>query len=222
MACADPEGRFDEFNEKKSHVQAENDAGLQLDAEIDASNDANGQSVDAAVEAATDSSSTCELVTQGGLTQYYLLSISTKLIPKLPILTLVEFTISTQANPPTISIHAQPLDAKDRRTAVGDPIIGGPYPINSDGSFVADFGTITVPGKANPISGGDIVTTLILSAQAGGLCKPANFICGPVSGMLTAPIAGDLSGGSNFTFQAIVNEQEYPVPAIDCAKTLAP
>jgi hypothetical protein len=213
--CADPQGQFDDFTERKAAIDA--------DASTDAASLPDSRKPDLVNQNGSDAGQQCEIVTQSDMPQHYLFSLSTKIIKTKPILALTEFTISDLNGSPAISLHAQPLDATDKITPVGNPIVGGPFPIKPDGSFVADLGSVTVPGQANPISGSDIVSTLILNAQPGSVCSPANLICGPVDGVVSQPIAGfSLSDGSNFTFQAISDMSNYPKPVLDCSGSTAP
>jgi len=227
-ACADPEGAYDDFNDRYVANQAKLDASVSDSAGPDASSpdaiDQDGAVDDVvAADQATPEAAVCEALGATDVTDPYLFSLSAKLLPTSPILCVGTLKISQGASGPEVSFEIQPLLVSDKKTPVGEPIVGGPFPIQADGSFVAEFGAITVAGAANPISGSDLETTVTLTGAAGAMCKPADFICGDVSGTVSKPLTSyDLSGGSRFTFQRITDPDTYPVAVIDCQGTQAP
>lgn len=227
-ACGDPQGAYDDFNDRYAASQAKLDASVADAADPDASSpdaiDQDGAVDDVvATDQATPEAAVCEALGATDADDPYLFSLSAKLLPTSPILCVGTLKISQGASGPEVSFEIQPLQVSDKKTPVGDPIVGGPFPIHADGSFVADFGAITVAGAANPISGSDLETTVTLTGAAGAMCKPADFICGDVSGIVSKPLTNyDLSGGSRFTFQRITDPDTYPVAVIDCQGTQAP
>ncbi|MBI5534755.1 MAG: hypothetical protein HY898_18660 [Deltaproteobacteria bacterium] len=158
----------------------------------------------------------------GDVDDKYLFALSANVLPKKPIVCVGTLTITQGASGPEISFSLQPVLSTDRRTPTGTPLVAGPVPINADGSFVADFGGIKVNGNANPISGSDLETTsTVLTGGPGALCKPADFICGAVTGQVIVPATINLGEGvgSKFTLQRITDPNQYPPPMIDCAGT---
>ena len=127
---------------------------------------------------------------------------------------LASVTVDEAAN--AISMSVQPLRTDDGITPVGMPFAGGPFPIQPDGSFTADFGEISMEGPANPISGSELATTLTLIGMPGGWCTGSAFVCGDVEGTASKPIALDLTG-STFTLQRVVPPSGYPAPVLNCA-----
>ena len=101
--------------------------------------------------------------------------------------------IANLANSPPLSTDADAIP----REPVGDRVDVAAVPYREDGSFAADLGEVTVPGRANPISGTDIVATVVIEVSA--LPKkddlPVRF-CGSVSGMVSVPLPLDLAGSS--------------------------
>lgn len=89
------------------------------------------------------------------------------------------------------------LDASDRRTEVGEPLVVGPYAIASDGSFEAPTPESTLPGSANVILPGVPITSQL--TLHGRICGRADFYCGTVTGTVTAPIAGPSNGQFGLT-----------------------
>jgi hypothetical protein len=90
--------------------------------------------------------------------------------------------------------------------AVGDALEVADIEYEEDGTFSADLGDVSVPGRANPITGSDIVANVQLTAstRAAADDQPDVF-CGQVTGMVTAPIKLDLSGSS---FGAVATDDE--------------
>jgi len=99
------------------------------------------------------------------------------------------------------------LDARDRRTPVGDALSAGPFPITEDGSFRAEMPEDTLDGDANPILPGLAITSaLTLSAR---ICGVKSFYCGTVGGRITDPVRGEVTGQFGLT---VLTEDE-PIPA---------
>jgi hypothetical protein len=197
--CADPEGAYEDFKDRYNTNQAQTEAGVQ------------------------EAGPPCDLATSDDVKDPYLFALSAKLLPAKPIVCFGTVTMAQGANGPEVSFNLQPLRADDKKTPVGDPIVGGPFPVQPDGSFVADFGNIEVLGVANPISGSDLATTATITGGSGALCKPADFICGEVTGIVSKPLDNYDLKGSKFTFQRITDPQApYPKAMIDCAGTTPP
>ncbi len=208
-SCADPEGAYEDFKDRHDIANGQFDAS--------AGDASDGAALD---DGTVPEASGCVMPTAEDLQDKFLFALSANIAKTIPILCLGTLTVSQGAAGAEISFSLQPLDAKDKKTPVGNPIAGGPFPIQADGSFVGDFGTIEVVGAANPISGSDLSTTAVLTGAPGGFCKPADFICGDIAGNLTKPFALDLKG-SKFTFQRITDPNAYPVAKIDCEGTPA-
>lgn len=194
-ACVDPDGRYEDFIERTADMrrggQAAPDGGLDA-------GDAAQQSV-----ARFDFSGT------------YLLALSTTLAPDAPLLLACDVTVAEDLN--SIDLVLQPLttdmDAMPRER-IGDSIRVDAVPYAEDGSFSVDFGEVAVPGRANPISGADIVAAVAITARANPMTGelPVHF-CGEAGGMVLAPLAFDLTGS---TFGAVATDDltaAEPLPA---------
>ncbi len=132
--------------------------------------------------------------TYADVTGRYLLALSTVVEYSLPMqfLTDVELTDNADGGGGNLHMELQPLSLNqgsttDPREEIGDKIIID-VEVDADGLFSADLGVVTVTGDANPITGGDIVATVIL----GGAIKDEMFFCGGVTGEVMAPIQNNL------------------------------
>lgn len=177
LGCPDPKASMDDFLER-SPVR---------DAEIDL--------------APPDTGGAAGLDLDG----QYLFSFSTFLRPDFPILFVATITYAA-ADAPTaekagsIDLILQPLYCKNEtggtpvctRELAGAPLPKFHFDVAEDGRFDADLGGVTVTGDANPVSGRDIVATLVLHGYA-----KDREICGGVTGKVTAPITADLENGQN-------------------------
>ena len=104
-----------------------------------------------------------------------------------------------------LDIELQPLSLNvlattEPREYTGE-VIPLSFPVDEAGAFMADLGEVAVTGAANPITGSDIVATLMLT----GAIQDENVYCGIVNGMVTVPANIDLTGS---TFAAIRIEPE--------------
>lgn len=191
VGCSDAQGEFDKFVERADKVGG---------AETGPGNDAD--------------TGECSKISQADVANGYLFTLSASISRNKPFLANATVTIDEGAN--TISFSVQPLDAGDKTTPVGAPIPGGPFPIEEDGSFVGDFGEVTMVGEANPISGSELATTLLLRGQPGGWCAQSTFVCGEVEGIASKPIENLDLKTSTFTFQRLENPGVYPEAVINC------
>jgi hypothetical protein len=128
----------------------------------------------------------------------YLAALATTLAPGQPILFSCEVTVSEDLA--TVDLSFQPLstDADPLpREPVGESFGASAVAYGEDGSFSAELGELTIPGRANPISGSDIVATVTIAATAYAMTAdlPMSF-CGGVSGMVSVPLALDLAGST--------------------------
>jgi hypothetical protein len=156
-------------------------------------------------------------VAPGGVEGQYLLAISVTLSPTKPILALTNVTTPMLDGGTGLTFDAQPLSAADRKTPVGQKTSFGPFQVEQDGTFRAEIPNLETTGAANPVTGGDIAASVVLS---GSLCGDGRFFCGTVSGNVTKPIPLDLKG-SSFTLTRVESSTLPARPAVDCAGTLA-
>ena len=130
----------------------------------------------------------------------YLASLVTTLAPGVPILFACDVEVGEDLE--SVELTFQPLatdtDAMPREP-VGASFGSGPVPYREDGSFVAELGEVTVPGRANPISGSDIVATVTVEASVREMEGELPMLfCGDVRGMVSVPLELDLAGSSMF------------------------
>lgn len=149
----------------------------------------------------------------------YVFALSAKISPKKAVALLMNVTTVANGSGLKMTLKETPLSYMDQKTPAGPQVDLGTFDVAEDGTFTAAIGTITVPGAANPITKGSDITADV--SITGSLCAndPA-FVCGPVTGKVTAPIMLDLAPGSNFTMQK-VEGGVLPPPVIDCAKSPA-
>lgn len=177
VGCADPEAAMDEFI-------------------------SNTPVRDAALDLAIADTGGVDNVEIDGL---YLFALSTFLRPDYPILFGSTVTYAPAASPTAekagqITLVLQPLYCKNEggpmpnctRENVGDPLPTFVFDVAEDGRFAADLGNVTVAGDSNPVSGRDIVATLVLQ----GFVRERE-ICGGVTGAVSAPITAPLEVGAN-------------------------
>lgn len=207
-SCSDPEGAFNEFVDRQEDLAQGGSGGMGGTGGTGGAGGAAGASGEGGAAGGG-----CTPLEQSDVAEGYLFTLSAIILPKKPFIADATVTMDEANN--TISMSVQPLNADDRTTPEGAPILGGPFQIQEDGSFVADFGEITMDGKANPISGSDLQTTLVLTAEPGGWCKESTFVCGAAQGQATKPLTLNLEG-STFTFQRL-DGSGYPDPILDCA-----
>jgi hypothetical protein len=148
-----------------------------------------------------------------GLSGAHLLSISVKLSPQKAFALNANISLAGGPSNYTASMALQPLSAMDQQTPVCESLSFEDLPVNGDGSFTWNLGEVRLCGDANPISGGDLQTTLILD---GTFCSGAPlFGCGDVMGVVSEPLQGYDLTGSTFALQKYGGS--IPAPLINCA-----
>jgi hypothetical protein len=121
-----------------------------------------------------------------------LMAIGTSIGATYPILFYGQITTPAQGGKTAVLFRYHPLDASDRATPVGDELVLGPYAIESDGSFVAATGEMTLPGEANALLPGVPITSALV--LHGKICGVRSFYCGTVTGESSYPIVGPVEG----------------------------
>ena len=184
-ACVDPEARYQDFIERTGDVRGR----------------------DSGPVAPTD---------RFDWSGRYLLALSTVLAPDQPLLFEVEAEVSSDLE--TIELDLQPLTTQDDeapRTPVGESIRLADITYEVEGTFSADLGDVAVPGRANPITGSDIVASVQLVARTrAGEGEDDGIFCGEVSGMVIQPLMYDLAGS---TFGAVrADDLEEAQPLLQC------
>jgi hypothetical protein len=196
--CADASGRFQEFENRR--VALGGDAGA---AAADGSGGAG-----------------CLPPSPGVVHGPALLALETTALPGAAILFFGEVETPELDGATSVKYSYKALDARDRRTQVGEPLVVGPYPIGDDGSFDAPTAESTLPGSANAIFQGlDITSQLTLH---GTICGVSDFYCGAVTGTVSSPFQGPTTGQFGLTLLPGIDDMPDQ-PRFGCAQdALAP
>ena len=201
--CVDPEGSFDDFAERKQRTGGTGGSGGNAD------------------------SGPCNIPSAGQADGPVLLVVSVATLDaSKPV--LLGGSITTTEPPREVHFNLQPLDAMDRKTAVG-AAIQQTYPVLDDGALLAALDRTTIDGRANAIAYNSPIDSQV--TLDGSVCKlaqpwssgpvtPDNFYCGTLTGHLFAPIDSAIDG--TFTLIRLGSAAALPEPPpIDCAGTLA-
>jgi hypothetical protein len=142
----------------------------------------------------------------------YRLALAVTLAPTKPILYQMQATTHNDGTGTRLTLSGPALDAKDRVTPVGNPLVLVSDPLES-GTLHVPTTFAQVPGAANPITGSDIEVAAELT---GSFCGIGTFYCGDLSGNVTKPIPLDLAG-SHFVLETVSTPEIH----VDCNMTVA-
>ncbi len=188
--CPDPEGEFDKFADRYNEINSEGGGG-----------------------SGAGGAPECTPAMEGEMDGKYLFTLSAKINLKKAF--ALDTTLTTHASGEglTVDLSLQPLSSTDQTTPVGDPLEFTALPVNADGTFEWDLGTVTLVKDANPITPSDVEAELQL---VGSMCanKP-DFICGDANGTVLKPLNMYDLAGSHFTLQRY--DADLPSPVINCA-----
>jgi hypothetical protein len=201
-SCADASGRFQAFEERRGGLEGQ--AGTNPSAGATGSGGEPG----------------CAPPAPDVVSGVALLALETSMAPGIAMLFLGQIETPELDGATSVEYSYKALDATDRRTQVGEPLVVGPYPIGQDGAFNAPTGKSALPGRANPILPGvEIVSDLTLH---GTICGVETFYCGTVTGTVYSPLAGPATG--QFGLSLLDSAADIPArPRFGCsAKALAP
>ena len=200
--CADASGRFQAFEERRGALDGE--AGAPGVAGADG---AGGEP-------------SCAPPAPGVVHGLALLALDTATLPGVAILFLGEVETPPLDGKTAVKYSYKALDASDRRTQVGEPLVVGPYAIGEDGSFDAPTSKSTLPGSANAILPGIPITSQL--TLHGTICGAASFYCGTVTGTVYEPTSGPTTG--HFGLTLLSSESDIPErPRFGCDENaLAP
>lgn len=200
-SCSDASSRFDQFEDRRA---------------------LSGNAGAAATEGAAGASGAADCVPPlpGVVHGPAVLALETATTPGKAILFFGELETPEQGGATAVEFRYKALDALDRRSLVGEPLVVGPYPIGEDGRFDAPTAASTLPGNANASLPGVAVTSEL--TLHGTICGVSDFYCGTVTGTFIAPIEGELSG--QFGLTLVAGLDELPArPRFGCAEeALAP
>jgi hypothetical protein len=191
--CPDPEAELEQFNERYALLHPPVDAG-------------------------SCASQPCQAPAVGEIDGDFLWSVSAELGRDQPVLWRASLTTAAGTTGLEFSYSAVPLSAADRSTEVGSAVDYGPYAVDPATGCYAGAVALVAPGAANPINGLDLTADVTME---GKLCTAVDFLCGTMTGQLTAPVEYALTS-STYTFEAVPTPGVYPAPPkINCAGDLA-
>jgi len=115
------------------------------------------------------------------------------------------------------SLCLQPLTLMQGKVTVPREPIGDPLCFMGldvlDNQFTLDAGIVSVTGMANPITGANIVASLVMAVTI----KSDDLYCGSVTGEVMEPPVGDITG-STFAAVRLTDVTMLPNPiVVDCA-----
>lgn len=151
-----------------------------------------------------------------GITGDFLLAVSTTVDRDKPLQFIASSVVTGTDGAPELSICLQPLTlgqgkVTTPREPVGDPLCFEGLAI-VDGEFTLDMGIVMVSGMANPITGANIVASLLLA----GTIESDDFYCGAVDGEVLEPPVGNIAG-STFAAVRLADVSVLPDPVVvDC------
>jgi hypothetical protein len=201
LACADPDGKFDDFVKRTRMTDTpERDAGLPP------------FDPDAGLFSAEQVAGTY-------------LSVTSTPIRTLPVVYLIDVTAKQLADGLELTIVDQPLAYWDRRTPVGPKSAPRKLVVGFSGSYTEMLKGVVTPADANPITFMDSTSDTTFVGNLGGAeVDPASglvtFWCGTVKGHVYPPSELDFEGDFSFTRITDV-KAPYPAAVIGCAKTPA-
>jgi hypothetical protein len=149
-----------------------------------------------------------------------LLALETSTTPGKAILFFGEVATPELDGRTAVEYRYRALDARDRRTELGEQLMVGPYPIGDGGAFDAPTSKAALPGGANALLPGvEIVSELTLH---GTICGVSRFYCGTVTGHVYEPFDGPATG--QFGLLLVDGIDDLPErPRFGCAEdALAP
>jgi hypothetical protein len=205
--CADARGRFESF---ESRVRGGANAGT---AGLDDTDGGSDESFDGGP---------CLPPDPDTVSGPALLAIDTNNSPGQPILFLG--TIATPALADTTAVYFvyRALDSNDRSTRVGAELAVGPYPLPG-GVLMASVPKSTLDGNANPVFHGVPFTSEM--TLYGHICGVRRFYCGTLTGQLTSPLLGPLTGQFGITLllgpDAVPERPRFGCGATDFAEALS-
>lgn len=207
-ACGpDPEGKFDEFVEQTRDSEGLKTTGMGETTVAPTTTDATTTTGDTSTEAAD-------------INGDFLLAVSTVVDKSKPLQFVASNTVTGEPGAQLLKVCLQALTLEQGkvlvpRQPIGEPLCFMDLPIAADGTFTIDAGTVMVDGMANPITGANIVASLVMAGEI----KDSDFYCGTVTGEVMDPPIGTIDGS---TFGAVRLADKTMLPTdviINCAKT---
>lgn len=156
---------------------------------------------------------------EGDISGDFLLAVSTTVDLSKPLQFIATNTVTEADGKQTLATCLQPLTLTQGkvlvpRVPIGDPLCFAGLEI-VDGAFTIDAGIVMVTGEANPITGANIVASLVMA----GTIQSDDLYCGTVTGEVMEPPVGDITG-SSFAAVRLTDTAVLPNPVIiDCKGT---
>ncbi len=210
MACGpDPEGKYKDYVEAIGATEGSTGAPL-------TSTDPGTSTGPGSTSEPTTSDTEAEAPPD--ISGDFLLAVSTVVDKSKPLQFVATNTVTVDGDKRLLSSCLQPLTLMQGkvttpRQPIGEPLCFMDLPI-VDGTFTIDAGTVMVTGMANPITGADIVASLLMAATV----QDADFYCGTVTGEVMEPPIGSIAG-STFAAVRLADKTVLPTDVtINCAK----
>jgi hypothetical protein len=199
--CADARGRFQAFEDRRGALDHDVGAGA-----------AGADGLDGAA-----GTTHCVPPAPGAVHGPALLALDTATAPGVPILFWGEIDTPAMDGGTAVKFTYKALDASDRRTEVGEPLLVGPIRISDEGAFDANAPRAELPGSANAILPGVPIDSEL--ALHGSICGAQKFYCGTVSGQTYKPFAGPAAG--HFGITLLDGKDDLPErPRLGCDESL--
>lgn len=154
---------------------------------------------------------------EGDISGDFLLAVATTVDIDKPLQFIATNTVTLDPEgKQMLKVSLQPLSLEQGkvttpRMPVGDPLVYENIPV-VDGKFILDAGTVMVTGMANPITGSDIVASLIMNGNIMG----EDLYCGGVTGDVMSPLMVSIEG-STFAAVRLTDVKMLPDPVVvDC------
>lgn len=150
------------------------------------------------------------------ITGDFLLAVATTVDQDKPLQFIATNTVTETDGKQMLSICLQPLTllqgkVTEPREPISEPLCFMDVEI-VDNNFTLDAGIVSVTGMANPITGANIVASLVMA----GSVKSDDLFCGKVTGEVMEPPVGDIAG-STFAAVRLTDVKVLPNPVVvDC------
>lgn len=147
----------------------------------------------------------------------FLLAVATTVDQDKPLQFIATNVVTEVDGKQLLSTCLQPLTLTvgkvlEPRQPIGDPLCFKDLEIVA-GKFTVDAGVVSVTGEANPITGANIVASLVMASTV----KNDDLYCGAVTGDVMEPPVGDIAG-STFAAVRLTDVKALPNPVVvDCA-----
>ena len=149
-----------------------------------------------------------------------LFTVSLAFAAEKPVLYRLDTTAEVVDDTLLVTHRATPLDKTDGETPAGEAF-EVTYPVADDGTFTAALPETVTPAAANPITGGDVTTRLVLTGSMCSTRRPeapeggVDSLCGTLTADISRPVR--LSTTGTFTNQRHHPGSPWTSPVLDCS-----